>query len=126
MRFVCRLNPLPRDKLESLMMRLVSSLTHQRVVINGVTYPDETKNKFPKLRGGTADSTLKFLLKLLDLIENGGVDPDNIGGGLVGGEEEDEDDAKIDNLATSVKLRDIANGNSKQLFFQREPIHTKL
>ncbi len=97
-------------------MRFVASLTHQRVVINGLSYPDESKNKFPKLRGGTADSTLKFLLKLMDLVENGGVDPD---ADMVGnreandeGDEQDEDDVKIDNLANNVKLRQIANVNN--------------
>ena len=34
----------------------------------GVSYPDAKLN-FPKLRGGTADSTLKFMLKLMDMVE---------------------------------------------------------
>lgn len=67
-RFVHRLNPLTREQVELVMTRLVASLTHQSVTINDVTYPN-AKNKFPKLRGGTADSTLKFLLKLKDVME---------------------------------------------------------
>ena len=51
------------------MMRLVAALTHQSVVINGLNFPD-AKLQFPKLRGGTADSTLKFMLRLLDTVEN--------------------------------------------------------
>lgn len=81
-RFVVRLKPgLDRDKVESLLMRFVASLTHQSVTINGINYP-HAKLKFPKLRGGTADSTLKFMLKLMDWIENGPVNS----------EEEDDDD----------------------------------
>ena len=50
-------------------MRFVAALTHQSVTIGGSTFPD-AKLQFPKLRGGTADSTLKFMLRLLDVIEN--------------------------------------------------------
>ena len=66
-RFVARLK-LEADKAQSLMMRLVASLTHQSVSIGDAVFPD-AKLQFPKLRGGTADSTLKFLLKLLEMIE---------------------------------------------------------
>ena len=39
----------------------------------GVTHP--AAKKFPKLRGGTLDSTLKFMLKLLHLVCNNGTTP---------------------------------------------------
>ena len=67
-RFVARLK-LEGDQLSTLMMRFVAALTHQSVVIGGINFPD-VKLNFPKLRGGTADSTLKFMLRLLDVIEN--------------------------------------------------------
>ena len=66
-RFVARLK-LDGDKSQSLLMRFVASLTHQSVTIGDSTFPD-AKLQFPKLRGGTADSTLKFMLKLLEMIE---------------------------------------------------------
>ena len=66
-RFVARLK-LDGDKSQSLLMRFVASLTHQSVTIGNSTFPD-AKLQFPKLRGGTADSTLKFMLKLLEMIE---------------------------------------------------------
>ena len=60
-RFVSRLK-IDAEKQSTLMMRLVASLTHQSVVIKGTTFPD-AKLQFSKLRGGTADSTLKFMLR---------------------------------------------------------------
>ena len=60
-RFVSRLK-IDADKQNTLMMRLVAALTHQSVVIKGTTFPD-AKLQFSKLRGGTADSTLKFMLR---------------------------------------------------------------
>ena len=60
-RFVSRLK-IDTDKQNTLMMRLVAALTHQSVVIKGTTFPD-AKLQFSKLRGGTADSTLKFMLR---------------------------------------------------------------
>ena len=66
-RFVARLK-LDGVKSQNLLMRFVASLTHQSVTIGDSTFPD-AKLEFPKLRGGTADSTLKFMLKLLEMIE---------------------------------------------------------
>ena len=60
-RFVSRLK-IGAEKQSTLMMRFVASLTHQSVVIKGTTFPD-AKLQFSKLRGGTADSTLKFMLR---------------------------------------------------------------
>ena len=65
-RFVARLQPLKREESENLMRRLMAALTHQSIVIDDKTYP--SKKNFPKLRGGTGDSTLKFMMKLFDLI----------------------------------------------------------
>ena len=67
-RFVLRLKLDSADKMHTLLMRFVAALTHQSVVIKGTTYPD-AKLHFPKLRGGTADSTLKFMLRLKDMIQ---------------------------------------------------------
>ena len=60
-RFVSRLK-IDAEKQSTLMMRFVASLTHRSVVIKGTTFPD-AKLQFSKLRGGTADSTLKFMLR---------------------------------------------------------------
>lgn len=69
-RFVVRLQPLERDESEKLMRRFMASLTHQSVIINNVTHP--SGRKFPKLRGGTADSTKKFMMKMFDFILTSG------------------------------------------------------
>ena len=69
-RWAARLEPLSGDQRQDLLMRLVSALTHQSVVIQGVTHP--VGKKFPKLRGGTLDSTIKFMQKLLHLVCGGG------------------------------------------------------
>ena len=63
-RFVVRLKPIERSHCQDVLRRLLVALTHQSVVIQNVVHP--TGKKFPKLRGGTAESTLKFLLKLYD------------------------------------------------------------
>lgn len=65
-RWAARLEPLGDDQRQDLLMRMVSALTHQSVVIQGVTHP--AGKKFPKLRGGTLDSTIKFMQKLLHLV----------------------------------------------------------
>ena len=65
-RFVSRLK-IDADKQNTLMMRLVAALTHQSVVIKGTTFPD-AKLQFSKLRGGTADSTLKFMLRYHQMV----------------------------------------------------------
>ncbi len=66
-RFVARLRPLTKDKSENLMCRLMAALTHQCIVIDDKQYPSKMKS-FPKLRGGTADSTKKFMMKLFDIV----------------------------------------------------------
>ncbi len=57
-RLVARLQPLPRACSENLLKRLMASLTHQGIAIDGVVHP--TVKSFPKLRGGTTQSTLKY------------------------------------------------------------------
>ena len=77
-RFVARLRPkLPLSDAEDIMRRLVGALTHQSVVIRDETHP--VGKKFPKLRGGTGDSTLKFMMKLYYIV-----------GGGIGGEHNEE------------------------------------
>ena len=51
---------------EDLMRRLSASLTLQTVVIRNVEHP--AGKKFPKLRGGTEDSTLKYMKKLYVMV----------------------------------------------------------
>ena len=41
----------------------------QKITIGSREYPSgRRQNKFPTLRGGTADSTLKFMMKLFDKV----------------------------------------------------------
>ena len=76
-RWAARLEPLSEDQRQDLLMRLASALTHQSVVIQGVNHP--VGKKFPKLRGGTLDSTIKFMQKLLHLVCGGGNGSSNNG-----------------------------------------------
>jgi protein tyrosine phosphatase domain-containing protein 1 len=68
-RFVVRLKPIERSSCQDILRRLLVSLTHQSIVIQNVSHP--TGKKFPKLRGGTAESTLNFLLKFYDFLNDG-------------------------------------------------------
>ena len=68
-RFVARLKPLERSALQDVLRRLLAALTHQCIVIQNVSHP--SGKKFPKLRGGTAESSLKFLLKFYDFLNEG-------------------------------------------------------
>lgn len=65
-RFVARLRPLEKNDCQDVMRRLLVAMTHQSVVIRNVAYP--SGKKFPKLRGGTAESTLKFFVKFYEFI----------------------------------------------------------
>eukprot|EP00095_Tigriopus_kingsejongensis_P006903 snap_masked-scaffold126_size328755-processed-gene-1.1 protein:Tk06903 transcript:snap_masked-scaffold126_size328755-processed-gene-1.1-mRNA-1 annotation:"protein tyrosine phosphatase domain-containing protein 1" len=67
-RFVVRLQPLSRAQSENIMKRFIAALTHQSITIEGRLYPHG--KGFHKLRGGTADSTMKFLMKLFDILTN--------------------------------------------------------
>ncbi len=64
-RFVARLQPLRPKQTEALLLRMIASLTHQGIVIDGVAHP--AGKKFTKLRGGTTESTKKFMMRLLEL-----------------------------------------------------------
>lgn len=72
-RFIARLQPLPRSQVENVMKRLVAALTHQSVPIEGVLQP--TGKNFPKLRAGTMGSCLTFFMNLYDAV----VEADNLG-----------------------------------------------
>ena len=65
-RFVARLQPLPRQHSENLLRRFMAALTHQSTIIDGKSYP--IGKKFPKLRGGTGDSTIKFMMLIFDSV----------------------------------------------------------
>lgn len=68
-RFVARLRPLPRQQSRHLLSRIMASMTHQSIAINGVVYPSgKRESEFPKLRGGTAESTMKFMLRLFAIV----------------------------------------------------------
>ena len=51
---------------EDLMRRLSAALSQQTVDIRNIEHP--VGKKFPKLRGGTEDSTLKFMMKLYHMV----------------------------------------------------------
>ena len=57
------------------MKRLAGSLTQQSVVIRNEDHP--AGKKFAKLRGGTEDSTLKFMMKLYHMVGGGSEIIDN-------------------------------------------------
>ena len=57
------------------MRRLAASLCLQTVVIRNVDHP--AGKKFPKLRGGTEDSTLKFMMKLYHMVGGGSASTSN-------------------------------------------------
>jgi len=65
-RFVARLRPLTREQSERLVTRLLASLTHQSVDIDGVEHP--AGKRMPRLRAGTADSTRRFMMKLVEAV----------------------------------------------------------
>ncbi|XP_023322024.1 protein tyrosine phosphatase domain-containing protein 1 isoform X3 [Eurytemora carolleeae] len=65
-RFVARLQPLKRPQVESLMKRLLASLTQQTIPVAGVLQP--AGKNFPKLRGGTLASCLKFMMTVYDIV----------------------------------------------------------
>jgi hypothetical protein len=69
-RFVARLRPvLSEADVEDLMRRLSASLSQQTVGIRNIEHP--AGKKFPKLRGGTEESTLKFMMKLYHMVGGG-------------------------------------------------------
>ena len=70
MRFVARLKPnLSETDAEDVMRRLSASLNQQTAAIRNIEHP--AGKKFPKLRGGTEESTLKFMMKLYHMVGGG-------------------------------------------------------
>jgi len=64
-RFVARLRPLSKEDGERLVARFVASFTHQSVEIDGQEHP--AGRRFPRLRIGTADSTRRFMIRLIEV-----------------------------------------------------------
>lgn len=62
LRFVTRLRPLAATKKVDILKRLLASLTHQSVIINGKCLPNRA---FPKLREGTCGQVVNFLLRMI-------------------------------------------------------------
>jgi len=54
---------------EDLMRRLSAALSQQTVSIRNIEHP--VGKQFAKLRGGTEDSTLKFMMKLYHMVGGG-------------------------------------------------------
>ena len=69
-RFLARIKPsLSDEDVEDLMRRFSASLTHQQVLIRNVEHP--YAKKFPRLRGGTEESMMKFMMKLYRMVGGG-------------------------------------------------------
>ncbi|CAG0879468.1 unnamed protein product [Darwinula stevensoni] len=64
-RFVARLRPLSRQQHEDILRRILASMTHQGVPINGNLRPS---GKYKKLREGTLRKMMEFLMKFYDLV----------------------------------------------------------
>ena len=66
-RFLARIKPsLSDEDIEDMMRRIAASLTHQQVVIRNEEHP--YGKKFPRLRGGTEESMMKFMMKLYRMV----------------------------------------------------------
>lgn len=63
LRFVTRLRPLAANKKVDIIKRLIASLTHQTISINGRCLP--TKRDFSRLRDGTASQIVNFMLRMI-------------------------------------------------------------
>ena len=78
------------------------SLTHQSIVIQNIAHP--TGKKFPKLRGGTAESILKFLLKLYDYFNEG--------------DEQETSNSEFNN--TSYRLQQVKTSSNLKMIVKKE------
>ncbi|CAH0717762.1 unnamed protein product, partial [Brenthis ino] len=67
LRFAVRLRPLAAHKKIDIIKRLIASLTHQSVSINGKILPNRD---FPKLRDGTCCEMINFMLRMVVEIQN--------------------------------------------------------
>ncbi|CAH0598258.1 unnamed protein product [Chrysodeixis includens] len=63
LRFVTRLRPLAANKKVDILKRLLASLTHQTVGINGRCLP--TRKDFQRLRDGTCSQVINFMLRMI-------------------------------------------------------------
>ena len=71
-RFLARIKPsLSDEDVEDLMRRFSASLTHQSVIIREIEHP--FNKKFNRLRGGTEESMMKFMMKLYRMVGGGSV-----------------------------------------------------
>ena len=71
-RFLARIKPsLSDEDVEDLMRRFSASLTHQSVIIREMEHP--FNKKFNRLRGGTEESMMKFMMKLYRMVGGGSV-----------------------------------------------------
>ena len=69
-RFLARIKPnLADEDVEDLMRRFSASLTHQTVVIRDIEHP--YGKKFNRIRGGTEESMMKFMMKLYRMVGGG-------------------------------------------------------
>ncbi|XP_026728343.1 protein tyrosine phosphatase domain-containing protein 1-like [Trichoplusia ni] len=63
LRFVTRLRPLAANKKVDILKRLLASLTHQTIGINGRCLP--TRKDFQRLRDGTCSQVINFMLRMI-------------------------------------------------------------
>ena len=69
-RFLARIKPnLADEDVEDLMRRFSASLTHQTVIVRDIEHP--YGKKFNKIRGGTEESMMKFMMKLYRMVGGG-------------------------------------------------------
>lgn len=78
LRFVIRLRPLSAARKVDLLKRLLASLTHQSITLNGKSLP---KKEFTKLRDGTCNQIVNFMLRMIveiqrDIVKPGSDDAD--------------------------------------------------
>ena len=77
-RFLARIKPsLSDEDVEDLMRRFSASLTHQSVIIREMEHP--FTKKFNRLRGGTEESMMKFMMKLYRMVGGGSVTSNSSG-----------------------------------------------
>ncbi|KAF2883896.1 hypothetical protein ILUMI_22281 [Ignelater luminosus] len=65
--FLIKIRPMPKEDQDDVLMRIVSSLTQQTIIINGKALPSD--KGFRKLREGTLKCTTEFFKVLLSMIE---------------------------------------------------------
>lgn len=79
LRFVTRLRPLAATKKIDIIKRILASLTHQTIMIHGRCLP--THRDFSRLRDGTCNQVVNFLLRMIvelqrDMLKPGKDDAD--------------------------------------------------